>query len=798
MVRRRAGRILGRSCLYNQPTGGELVGPICKIVLLNTSAIDDAWPTLDQSEPRPRPAWAVEAEDETPERVHARVSSTVYHDPRTRYTVLRVFPKGTAEIATWVGRTTGVEDGADVTASGEWAMHPVHGKQFAFRNLVVQQPSTVEGITRRLEKYPGLGKDKAAKIVNRFGTDTLKLLDSQPSRLLEVPGIGKKTLETVLSHHQQRTGPVAEVENLLIELDIPAYLAGTIVQCYRDRAINMIREHPYRLAKDVRGVGFLTADRIARALGVSLESDDRIDAGLLYTLERAENDGHCALPLDRLVHNTSRLLELPGPRIREGVERLIAAGDLEFEQRDEQAMGLVFPRRHVSAEQAVARMLVDLAVTHRHTWKMVKLPSELSPGQVAAVHAVAKSGFTVLTGGPGTGKSTVTRQVIELAVENGEELLLAAPTGRAAKRLAEATGKKATTIHRLLEIQGNGMGFSYNETNPLPQGLLIIDEASMLDLSLAHALFSALTPEHRLLLVGDIDQLPSVGPGNVLRDIIEIADQPGSVIPVVRLNQIFRQAEGSSIVRNAHRILAGEVLQSDPAGDTPGQFYVITARDAQRAHDLVMRVAAVRAPEAYNLDPQQDVQILCPMHKGRAGTFAFNRALQAQYTAGQPEIELPAIGRHEPRLFRLGDRVMQTRNDHERGVFNGDVGVVVAVDPDNNTLVVDVEGTPIAYDPKQLGALSLAYAVSIHKSQGSEFPAVVVPILAEHHVMLRRNLLYTAVTRAKKLCVVVGDPRAVAQAIRRADATRRFTGLGGRLQQVLACALGESQWIDVD
>ncbi|MGB1015888.1 MAG: ATP-dependent RecD-like DNA helicase, partial [Nannocystaceae bacterium] len=673
----------------------------------------------------------------------------------------------------------------------------VHGKQFAFRRLTVQQPSTVEGIQRRLEKYPGLGKDKASKIVKRFGTDTLTLLDSQPSRFLEVPSIGQKTLDRVLAHHQSRTGPIAQVENLLIELDIPAYFADAIVQCYRDRAIRMVREHPYRLAKDVRGIGFLTADRIARATGVSLDSDDRVDAGLLYILERAENDGHCALPLDRLVQSSSRLLDQPGPRMREGVERLIASGDLEPEQRDEQTMVLLFPRHHVSAEQSVARMLSELAVTARTTWKLVKLPKELSPGQVAAVHAVARSGFTVLTGGPGTGKSTVTRQVIELAEANGEDLLLAAPTGRAAKRLAEATGKKATTIHRLLEIQGNTLGFGFNADNPLPLGLVIIDEASMLDLSLANALFSALTPEHRLLLVGDIDQLPSVGPGNVLRDIISVADHPDSAIPVVRLNQIFRQEEGSSIVLNAHRILSGERLESD-SGEKPGQFYVIQARDAERAHQLVMRVAAERAPEAYGLDPRQDVQILCPMHKGRAGTIAFNRALQAQYTAGEPEVELPAVGRNEARIFRLGDRVMQTRNDHERNVFNGDVGVVVALNPDEKSLVVDVEGVQVNYDQKQLGALQLAYAVSIHKSQGSEFPAVIVPILGEHHVMLRRNLLYTAVTRAKKLCVVVGDPRALGQAIRRADATHRYTGLGQRLERVLACALDGSQWIDVD
>jgi exodeoxyribonuclease V alpha subunit len=359
--------------------------------------------------------------------------------------------------------------------------------------------------------------------------------------------------------------------------------------------------------------------------------------------------------------------------------------------------------------------------------------------------------------------------------------------------LSEATGKPASTIHRLLEVQGNGRAFGRDADNPLEPGLVVIDEASMLDLPLAESLLSALTPAHRLLMVGDIDQLPSVGPGNVLRDIIAAAERQSSPIPVVRLGQIFRQAEGSSIVDNAHRVLRGEQLSSDK--DAEGEFFVIIARDPQRVHDLVLRVATERAPEAYGLDARSEVQILCPMHKGKAGTVAFNHALQAHYTGGQAarrELSLPAIGRSPARIYRVGDRVMQVRNDHERGVFNGDIGVITYVDVEQRTLVVEVDGVPISYDHKQLSALQLAYAITIHKSQGCEFPAVIVPLLSEHHVMLRRNLLYTAVTRARRLCVVVGDPRAIAQAVRRGDAARRYTGLEGRIERALIAGLGES------
>ncbi len=733
--------------------------------------------------------------DPAEQRLEGKVVSTVYHDERTRYSVLRVQMPGEAGLATWVGRSSAVDDGAQVSAAGDWAYHATHGRQFAFSRLVAKAPTTVPGIQRRLERYPGLGADKAERIVAKFGLDTLSILDKQPRRLLEVEGVGPKTLEKLLAYHEERNGPIVEIENQLLELDLPTFYAEAIVHRYADQSLQMLREHPYRLAREVRGIGFTTADKIARALGVDLESDDRVDAGLIHTLEQAEQDGHCALPQPLLIQKACGILDLAHDRISDGVDRLIASNELVLDDRPGLPAPLCYPPRHYEAELHVAATLVDLALGggQRPRWRQITMPTDLSEGQAAAVAAIADAGLVVLTGGPGTGKSTVTRQIIETALANGAALLLAAPTGRAAKRLAEATGHRATTIHRLLEIQGNTGQFNFDAGNPLPVGLVVIDEASMLDLPLANSLLSALTPEHRLLLVGDADQLPSVGPGNVLRDVIAAADRPGSPIPVVRLTQIFRQAEGSSIVVGAHQILHGQVPQADRSAD--GQFYVIQARDAERAHELVIKAVTERIPQAYGLDPRTDIQVLCPMHKGRAGTEAFNIALQAHHTAGRPELVQHLPGRAQPRIFRVGDRVMQIRNDHERSVFNGDIGVVTAVYAETQTLVVEIDGVSVSYDSKQLGALQLAYAVSIHKSQGSEFPAVVVPLLGEHHVMLRRNLLYTAVTRARRLCLIVGDSRALMQAVHRGDAARRYTGLSERLLAALRSQLGETEFI---
>ncbi|HET6585228.1 MAG TPA: AAA family ATPase, partial [Nannocystaceae bacterium] len=393
-------------------------------------------------------------------------------------------------------------------------------------------------------------------------------------------------------------------------------------------------------------------------------------------------------------------------------------------------------------------------------------------------------GVVVLTGGPGTGKSTVVREIIELARERGMDLQLCAPTGRAAKRLAEAAGADASTIHRLLEFQPENGRFLYGAGNPLTPALCVVDESSMLDIQLAQALLEALTPQHRLLLVGDSDQLPSVGPGNVLHDVMQAAADPSSTIAVVRLVEVFRQARGSTIVDNAHRILRGELPRADAAGQG-GEFFVVPAKSPEHAHELVVKLATERIPQAYGLDGPTEIQVLCPMHKGRGGTEAINEALQGRHTAGAPELEITSARGQLLRRYRVGDRVMQMKNDYGKAVFNGDVGVVASVDAEVGELVVQMDDARVPYAGNEALALGLAYAVSIHKSQGSEFPAVIVTLLPEHHVMLRRNLLYTAVTRARRLCVVVGDPRAIEQAVRRTEGTRRHTGLARRLREAL-------------
>jgi len=724
--------------------------------------------------------------EQATETLTGTVERVVYHDPRTRYTVLRLRVPGQDTLVTAVGRTPGLEPGAEVTVSGSWDTHPTHGRQLALATLHVAVPTSRGGIERRLMRYPGVKEVMASRIVARFGMDTLTILDKQPRRLLEVEGIGQKTLERILAHHETTHGPLAQLEAQLIELELPPYLAQAIHERYGDEALGMVQRRPYRLARDVRGIGFLTADRIARGLGIAADSDERVEAGLLHVLEQAESDGHCAVPIEMLVERAVRALGVEDGIVRTAGERLQELGDLVLENGKD-GTDLCFPATMVKAEREVAITLARLARWPRpDSWPVAELPEHLSPGQRQAVHAVAGAGLVVLTGGPGTGKSTVVHEILRMARAAGNDVLLAAPTGRAAKRLEQTTGHAASTIHRLLEVQPETGRFLHGPGNPLPPGLLVVDESSMLDIRLAQALFDALVPEHRLLLVGDADQLPSVGPGNVLRDVMAAAEDPTSAIGLVRLSEVFRQGEGSSIVTNAHRILHGERPQADPTGGR-GEFYVVHAREPERVHDLVVRMATERMPEAYGLDPVHDVQVLCPMHKGRAGTEALNTTLQAHHAArsGGSSLEYRAGGR-VLRRFVVGDRVMQTKNDYQKGVYNGDVGLVTALDLEEEAIDVVIDGAKLHYVGKEMLALQLAYAVSIHKSQGSEFPAVIVPLLAEHHVMLRRNLLYTAITRARSLCVLVGDPRAIDRAVRMVDAARRHTGLSGRLLEALA------------
>lgn len=710
------------------------------------------------------------------------VERVVYHDPRSRYTVLRLLAPGHETLVTAVGRMVSVETGAELTLRGRWDSHPQHGRQFSIVGMTVAVPTTKLGIERRLMRYPGVKAVMASRIVAKFGLDTLSILEQQPRRLLEVEGIGQRTLEKVAQHHATHSGPMAQLEAQLLELDLPVHLANSIFAKYGDDGINVLRKHPYRLAREVRGIGFSTADRVARALGIEPDSAERLDAGLVHVLEQAEMDGHCALPVESLVEQATRNLAAPEPAVRDAGERLVVSGEVVLEHGNDNTP-LAFPVRMLEAENDVAAGLASLARGTVEPWKVPELPGHLSDGQRAAVEALAQHGVMVLTGGPGTGKSTVVAQILQLADTNGVSVLLAAPTGRAAKRLEQTTGHSASTLHRLLEFKPETGAFAHGPADPLPPGLLVVDESSMIDIVLAAALLGSLTDAHRLLLVGDADQLPSVGPGNVLRDVMTVAEDPETPIALVRLTEVFRQDEGSSIIGNAHRVLHGQSLAPDASGDG-GEFFVVACRTAQKVHDLVVRMATDRIPAAYGFEGRTDVQVLVPMHKGIAGTENLNRSLQAHFTAGQREWAVG--GKNTPRrIFRRTDRVMQIRNDYEKAVFNGDIGEVVDVDAEAATLTVDFDGQRVKYEGREVSALQLAYALSIHKSQGSEFDAVIVCLLPEHHVMLRRNLLYTAMTRAKKLCVIVGDPRAIERAIGQASDNLRHTGLARRLADTL-------------
>lgn len=708
------------------------------------------------------------------------VEQVIFFAQRDAYGVYRLTETQSLEEVVLVARGRELQAGLKVQASGRWVEHPQHGRQFDARSVQEVEPQTAEALLRRLCLYPGIGEKSAQRVVDTLGLEALAILDREPQRWLAVEGVGPRTLESILAYHATRIGPLAQLEDRLWQAHLPRSLAQRLQRHYGNEAMAMLEHHPYRIAREVKGIGFATVDRLARSLGTEADDPERVQAGIMDSLYRARMDGHCALSRDELLAKAGYVLQLPREQVITGVDRLLQ--DEELLPLPQADPVLYFEQELWSLEDQVAKALHELAQVDHEAWSDGVVPEYLSEGQAEVLFAIARHGMVVMTGGPGTGKSTVVREVMNWALANEQEVHLAAPTGRAAKRLEQATGHKAQTLHRLLEIQPDSGSFRYGESQRLPEGLLVVDEASMLDLKLTAALLSALGPEHRLLLVGDVDQLPSVGAGNVLFDILRSADEGQLSVPVVRLSQIFRQAEGSSIVQNAHRVLRGELPQGDHGPG--GEFFVVRSPSAQRVHEMVLQMVLERIPQVYGLDPTADVQVLCPMHRGSAGISAFNDALSMALTHEAPSLLLSSAREKQPRRYAVGDRVMQTKNDYERNVFNGDVGIVEHVDALSKSLVVDMEGVRVHYESDHLNSLRLAYAVSIHKSQGSEFPAVVIPLVQEHRLMLRRNLIYTAITRAVRLCILVGDSGAIERAVQHAPANARFTGLNPRLAQL--------------
>jgi exodeoxyribonuclease V alpha subunit len=726
------------------------------------------------------------------------VERITYYNEENGYTVAQVIPEGRAYTVTVVGTLMEVSPGESLRLHGEWSNHPRYGRQFQVERYTTVLPATAAGIEKYLGSglIKGIGPVTARRIVRRFKLDTLRIIEEEPARLREVLGVGKKRVDMIQAAWEEQKA-IKEVMIFLQSHNVSTSHAVKIYKTYGDASIDVVRSDPYRLARDIHGIGFLTADKIAREMGLAHDSPQRVEAGIAYTLSQMADDGHVYAPQGELVHESMQILDVAPELIVTGVETLAAGQQVrvEYPTADFQP-ALEGPAIHEDravylppfyhSEVGVAnrlRMILKVEGSRLAFYRQADLDGvfehlategrlALNEGQRQAVQMALTHKVAVLTGGPGTGKTTAIRTVIRLLQAKGFRYALAAPTGRAAKRLAEATGREAKTIHRLLEFKPRqGMQFLRNEENPLEADMVIVDEASMLDLLLTNHLLKAVHQESHLLLVGDVDQLPSVGAGNVLRDIID-----SGVAAVVRLTEIFRQAEGSLIVENAHRINRGALpLLSKDATD----FFLFPAEDAERAADLVVDLVTTRIPRKFGLDPLEDIQVLSPLYRGAAGVAELNRRLQE---ALNPASERKPERRQGSQVIRLGDRVMQLRNNYDKEVFNGDMGRVVRLDVVDQVVAVRIDGRDVPYDFADLDELVHAYAVSVHKSQGSEYRAVVIPVLTQHYVMLQRNLLYTALTRAKELVVLVGTRQAIAIAVRNNQITERHTALDVRLR----------------
>ncbi|WP_285695858.1 ATP-dependent RecD-like DNA helicase [Actinomadura sp. NBRC 104412] len=727
--------------------------------------------------------------------LEAVLERVTYANDDTGYTVARVATERTgSELLTVVGALLGAQVGESLRLTGRWRSHPKYGRQFEVESYTTVLPATVQGIRRYLGSgmIKGIGPVMADRMVSHFGTDILRVIEEEPERLVEVPGLGPKRTKRIADAWEEQKA-IKEVMVFLQGVGVSTSLAVRIYKQYGDASIDTVRREPYRLAADVWGIGFKTADTIAQAVGIPHDSPERIKAGLRYTLSEAADDGHCFLPEPNLVTAAEKVLGVPrdliGPALddlvqEEGVVREAIPGAGEEGVTIPAVYLVPFHRAERSLANGLRELLdagldrlksfTDVDWSKALAWLRTKTGSELAPEQEEAVRLALTSKVSVLTGGPGCGKSFTVRSIVELAAAKKATIVLAAPTGRAAKRLAELTGHEAATVHRLLGLQPGGDA-KFDQDNPLDADLVVVDECSMVDLILANKLVKAVPRGAHLLLVGDVDQLPSVGAGEVLADLLA-----AEAVPRVRLTKIFRQAQRSGIVVNAHRVNSGQHPQTQGFPD----FFLFPCEEPDAAAELTVDVVANRIPRKFGLDPRRDVQVLAPMHRGAAGAGALNGLLQEALTPhdeGRPE------RRYGGRVFRVGDKVTQLRNNYDKGeagVFNGTVGVVTSVSLEEHLLTVRTdEDEDIDYSFDELDELAHAYAVTIHRSQGSEYPAVVIPLTTSSWMMLRRNLLYTGITRAKKLVVLVGSRRALAAAVRTAGAGRRHTALTHRISR---------------
>ena len=698
------------------------------------------------------------------------VERITYQNPENGYSVLKVKVKGYNDLVTLVGNLLEVPVGSVLLCRGEWKVDKCYGSQFVAATWEETMPATVYGIEKYLGSglVKGIGPRFARAIVQRFGTETIDIIETEIERLYEVPNIGRKRVAKIRESWEKQK----DIKNVMLFLQgygVSTAYAAKIYREYGKESIDKVRENPYRLADDIWGIGFKTADGIAAKMGYEKEDPRRCRSGILYTLGQLSDEGHVYAGEEQLVKTAGQLLEAGETAIRDTLAGMLQAEDLIL---DKDAIYLP-PFYH--AECGTSRRLRDLAEsTGRSLFDGLFDPSSLTAEtgieydevQLAAIRQAVTSKVMVLTGGPGTGKTTTTQGIIAALKKAGLRVLLAAPTGRAAKRMSEATGMEAKTIHRLLEYNPQD-GYKRNDENPLEGDALIVDECSMIDILLMNNLLKAVPVGMRLVFVGDIDQLPSVGAGNVLRDIID-----SQRIPVVRLVRIFRQAQKSRIVMNAHTINQGRFPDTSNGRDT--DFFFMREDDPERAAETIVRLVKERLPRAYRESPDR-IQVLTPMQRGVVGAANLNLLLQQALNPSGPSLNRGGY------TYRQGDRVMQQRNNYDKDVFNGDLGYIREVDTEERTLKVDFDGKWVEYDVTELDELTLAYATTIHKAQGSEYPIVVMPVLMTHFVMLQRNLIYTGITRAKKICVLIGAMKALAYAVRNVSVLKRNTRLKERL-----------------